>query len=530
VNHETQGTISVGGFTTNPISQGTSGCIVVLNFTKKVQGIPQIRLEIPEDDISGWCPAQDIFGCCAGPGKSPIVTITSPTQGATYALGNTVNFSGKAIDPEDGILSGISLEWSSSIAGVIGTGTSFAINSLPEGTQEITLTVTDSNGSKAKSSVFITVGQQCPGILKVGELNGVYTIKLDNIPKPVNSLGLRVNYNPAELNYTGFTTGNCLTSGFDKLDVRKLADGSLIIGGFTLSAVTQGTSGPLVHLSFEKKISGVPRITLENLADDIAGWCPNPDIHGCCSIVARDCMTNADCDDGVFCNGAEICTNGICQAGSEPCPDDGQFCNGTETCDERNKQCIHSGDPCIDDGYFCNGITQCDENIDLCINSGDPCSPNLLCDEIGRACLENNVSTTTTTSVPETTSTSSTSTSVAPTTSSTTTTAILIDSDDNCPTTPNGPSLGTCSATSDKPGGNCTSDADCVTGCSSNGLCIKDQRDSDNDGHGDVCDNCPTTCNPQQLDANGNGMGDLCDTDPGCGGCSGIQCEQACGI
>ena len=36
--------------------------------------------------------------------------------------------------------------------------------------------------------------------------------------------------------------------------------------------------------------------------------------------------------------------------------------------------------------------------------------------------------------------------------------------------------LGTCSSTSENPEINCTSDADCANGCSSNGLCIKDQR------------------------------------------------------
>jgi hypothetical protein len=124
--------------------------------------------------------------------------------------------------------------------------------------------------------------------------------------------------------------------------------------------------------------------------------------------------------------------------------------------------------------------------------------------------------------------------SAAPVTTTTTTITIdsdsdgVIDTEDNCPNKPNGPNIGTCSATSDKPGIICTSDADCANGCSSNALCIKDQRDADNDGRGDVCDNCPTVCNSQQLDANGNGIGDVCDTDPGCGGCSGTACEQLC--
>jgi len=122
------------------------------------------------------------------------------------------------------------------------------------------------------------------------------------------------------------------------------------------------------------------------------------------------------------------------------------------------------------------------------------------------------------------------------TTIPTTTTTVAVDTDndgipdsqDNCPIKPNGPLLGTCTPSSDKPGGNCTSDADCANGCSSNGLCIKDQRDADADGKGDVCDNCPTKCNVNQLDADSDGIGDVCDTTPGCGGCGLPQCEQQC--
>ncbi|MCH8147332.1 MAG: S8 family serine peptidase, partial [Planctomycetes bacterium] len=44
-----------------------------------------------------------------------------------------------------------------------------------------------------------------------------------------------------------------------------------------------------------------------------------------------DCFTNGDCDDGLFCNGAETCVGGACQGGSDPCP--GQGCDeGTDTC------------------------------------------------------------------------------------------------------------------------------------------------------------------------------------------------------
>ncbi|HKQ47427.1 MAG TPA: thrombospondin type 3 repeat-containing protein [Phycisphaerae bacterium] len=38
--------------------------------------------------------------------------------------------------------------------------------------------------------------------------------------------------------------------------------------------------------------------------------------------------------------------------------------------------------------------------------------------------------------------------------------------------------------------------------------------DTDSDGHGDTCDNCPTVFNPGQVDCDGDGTGDACDPEP----------------
>jgi len=66
------------------------------------------------------------------------------------------------------------------------------------------------------------------------------------------------------------------------------------------------------------------------------------------------CTSNADCDDGLFCNGAETCNlgTGQCEAGTDPCYPD--------ACDEVNDVCIVCGqfkEPCSSDADCCPGLT-----------------------------------------------------------------------------------------------------------------------------------------------------------------------------
>ncbi len=96
------------------------------------------------------------------------------------------------------------------------------------------------------------------------------------------------------------------------------------------------------------------------------------------------CTTDADCDDGLWCNGTETCDPGSgCKAGTSPVCDDGNSCT-VDLCDELADSCTGtcsaSGpeDPCCDDPA-CeeereNGIcqtaplAQCDDGED---NDGD---------------------------------------------------------------------------------------------------------------------------------------------------------------
>jgi uncharacterized protein YjdB len=100
-------------------------------------------------------------------GQAPTATITSPANGARFAEGATITFSGSGTDPEDGDLTGSALVWTSSLDGQIGTGTSFTRDDLSTGTHTIRLTATDSDGGSGTASVTITVygtGPIVPGV------------------------------------------------------------------------------------------------------------------------------------------------------------------------------------------------------------------------------------------------------------------------------------------------------------------------------------------------------------------------------
>jgi YVTN family beta-propeller protein len=97
----------------------------------------------------------------------PTVEILSPANHSLFATNQTITFRGEAQDPEDGELSGASLEWFSDRDGSLGTGNEIstalsgpspACSFVPH---TITLKARDSDGNIGSSNIVVSVGGVC---------------------------------------------------------------------------------------------------------------------------------------------------------------------------------------------------------------------------------------------------------------------------------------------------------------------------------------------------------------------------------
>jgi hypothetical protein len=89
-------------------------------------------------------------------GNPPAVVITTPAAAAGAHRGDTVTFTGRATDTEDGDLSG-GLQWTSSRDGVLGTGASISTSTLSLGTHTVTATAVDTESAVGAAQVQVTI-------------------------------------------------------------------------------------------------------------------------------------------------------------------------------------------------------------------------------------------------------------------------------------------------------------------------------------------------------------------------------------
>jgi hypothetical protein len=91
------------------------------------------------------------------PKKAPeYVTISSPEPNTIQRASYSVVLEGSAFDPDDGMLTGSALQWSSNLQGPLGQGGRLEVNLIP-GFHQITLRATDSDGNSLTAQASITI-------------------------------------------------------------------------------------------------------------------------------------------------------------------------------------------------------------------------------------------------------------------------------------------------------------------------------------------------------------------------------------
>ena len=86
------------------------------------------------------------------------------------------------------------------------------------------------------------------------------------------------------------------------------------------------------------------------------------------------------CQDGLFCNGQEICDINLgCISGIPPAIDDNISCT-IDSCDEEKDIILHIPDDSLcDDGLFCNGIERCDALLGCQAGVAPNCDDGINC-------------------------------------------------------------------------------------------------------------------------------------------------------
>ncbi|MFH1110145.1 MAG: DUF4114 domain-containing protein [Planctomycetota bacterium] len=123
-------------------------------------------------------------------------------------------------------------------------------------------------------------------------------------------------------------------------------------------------------------ITGIPALPVTTKVwlvffEDVSGGGSDRDFNDLAvEIRAVECVTDADCfSNGLFCDGNEVCVDGVCLSAGDPCSPPSPVC--CEDINQCKAECCSDAD-CPSNGVFCDGVEVCVDGT--CVSPGSPCS------------------------------------------------------------------------------------------------------------------------------------------------------------
>lgn len=150
------------------------------------------------------------------------------------------------------------------------------------------------------------------------------------------------------------------------------ADGKCV--GCTQPSDCDGTDTVCSWRTCDNDVCGVEYAPAGTLVADLTP-CTEQQCDGSGGVTTVNKPSGTDCDDGVYCNGVDVCIGGQCPEATPPCPDVGDTdddCN--EACSEEDRACTAQdpdGSMC-DDGLFCSSNDTCQGGV---CEGGSPTCP-----------------------------------------------------------------------------------------------------------------------------------------------------------
>ena len=163
-----------GGTSWQPVRTNLRGTSTMLN-ADNLPGSTQAKIRVIATD--GVRSNHADSGLLTVPSKKPTVQITEPAPAQSadaaapsgprrsaveYRFPYSIVLSAEAQDVEDGPLTGDSVIWTSSLDGILGTGSELVVGELSPGLHQITVKATDSEGNQSSASFDLAAGNGEP--------------------------------------------------------------------------------------------------------------------------------------------------------------------------------------------------------------------------------------------------------------------------------------------------------------------------------------------------------------------------------